>query len=893
MLGLKLREEFTGRRLSGTMISFTNSRGTGALDRSAKEFLNITYPSVDLLKTVEAIQPGQARPVVIIGARGQGKSHLMAAISHMLKDPSAGEAWCKEWAASSKNEALGQIKLRTNMQVIAQSMELHQYKFLWDLLFDQHPEGKVIKGIWEHQGEKKTEVPGYELMLKLFQEQPTMLILDEFQTWYEGLTNTKQYPWRTWAFNFIQILSQIAENNPDLLSLVVSVRDGASDAAQQMYRVNPIRVDFKGPQAKRDRQRLLLYRIFENRLNIQSSDIEALIRPHLNEFLRLNHISGSEHEAKLRDFIEAWPYSPELMQLLDDQVLIATDTQETRDLLRILVDVFKTAAEKSPVITASDFSLTNDKSGVASLLDSVANAMHRDLRTKALRNKEAVEQAVQATGQSVPHLEEVLSSLWLRSLSLENQAGAESHILQVDITRNKAIDDNQFQAELALIEENSFNIHRKGSRLVFLNEENPQAKLMAHAKNDRLFDNGADLAHLGDEIRYVLSGAEGTSQGNRVIVLKRSWDKDPWAEVDERDQPQSWDNKLPLVVIPSPGATDADLGKWLKQFVSKHRNTVRFLLPKKGTEQVFYDKALIVLARAVHLADQWKKGDSAYSALHLKYQKELRDQLKTRFDRFAILDQWNFGQPEKCVFLTTSHNTDGEKIVPTIQDITKRELFIPEEMESVIIEAANNNRPVAELLEQLKEPMGGGQPCIPWLGETEAKEFITRVCAQGKILINLLGRDQLERQPGETEDDAWRRMRGRLGSGRQLEDTTLHQPGSTVSSGGTAPEPTPAGGIQEPPPGTQPNPPTGQPPIPDGGLFGGGSGRQQRLQTPATSALSLLGKLESWGVNAGTPLHNMSLNVSHLSGAQLEKLLKTLPDGLTYGLEVDKEEPEE
>ncbi len=242
-------------------------------------------------------------------------------------------------------------------------------------------------------------------------------------------------------------------------------------------------MDFKGPQAKRDRQRLLLYRIFENRLHIQPSDIEALIRPHLNELLRLNHISGSEHEAKLCDFIEAWPYSPELMQLLDDQVLIATDTQETRDLLRILVDVFKTAGDRSPVITAADFSLINDKSGVASLLDSVAN------------------------------------------------------------------------------------------------------------------------------------------------------------------------------------------------------------------------------------------------------------QIKTRFDRFAILDQWNFGQPEKCVFLTTSHNTDGGQILPAMQEITKRELFIPEELESVITDAATTNRSVANLLEQLKEPMGGGQPCIPWLGETEAKELITRACAQGKVAI--------------------------------------------------------------------------------------------------------------------------------------------------------------
>ena len=299
-----------------------------------------------------------------------------------------------------------------------------------------------------------------------------------------------------------------------------------------------------------------------------------------------------------------------------------------------------------------------------------------------------------------------------------------------------------------------------------------------------------------------------------------------------------------------------------------------------------------MLARAVYLADLWKKADAAYSVLHMKYQKELRDQLKIRFDRFAILDQWNFGQPERCAFLTTSHNADGSQVLPTIQDITRRELFIPEDLQALITNAATTNRSVGDLMDQLKEPMGGGEPCIPWLGETEAKELITRVCAQGKVTINLLGREMMERNPGETEDDAWLRMRGRLGTGRQLADTTLHQPGSTVSSGGTPPPPSTPGAVNEPPPPSSPAPqsPT-QSPLPGGGLFGGG-GHQQKLETPPTSALSLLGKLESWGVNAGTPLHNLNLNVSNLTGAQLEKLLKNLPDGLTYGLEVHKEERE-
>jgi hypothetical protein len=56
MLDLTLREEFRGKRLKGTTVDFTNQSKTGALEVSAAEFLRITYPSFDLLKTIEAIQ---------------------------------------------------------------------------------------------------------------------------------------------------------------------------------------------------------------------------------------------------------------------------------------------------------------------------------------------------------------------------------------------------------------------------------------------------------------------------------------------------------------------------------------------------------------------------------------------------------------------------------------------------------------------------------------------------------------------------------------------------------------------------------------------------------------------------------------------------------------------
>jgi hypothetical protein len=53
MLGLTLREEFRGKRLKGTAIELSNDTNTGATQIAAKEFLEITYPTHDLLKGSE------------------------------------------------------------------------------------------------------------------------------------------------------------------------------------------------------------------------------------------------------------------------------------------------------------------------------------------------------------------------------------------------------------------------------------------------------------------------------------------------------------------------------------------------------------------------------------------------------------------------------------------------------------------------------------------------------------------------------------------------------------------------------------------------------------------------------------------------------------------------
>ncbi|MCD4760467.1 DUF499 domain-containing protein [bacterium] len=899
MLGLELRKEFKGRRLKGTAIELTNKNKTGATQVPASDFLKITYPTADVLKTIEAVGPNHGRPVILKGERGQGKSHLMAMSYHAFTDNAATLQWLSEWGDRLGNEKIVKFQLRSGMMVISESLHRQRYKFLWDLLFDQHPHGDYCRGKWESLGNKKTDIPSDEILLEMFKHTPTALILDEFQTWYDGLTNTKQYPWRNWAFNFIQILSEIAKEHPDLLILVISVRNGNTDAFQQVQRVNPIIIDFKGPSAKQDRLCLLLHRLFDNRIQVVDDKIAEAIETHISEYIRLKDIAPAEHQRTRDDFIHAWPFAPHLMKLLEDQVLMATNAQETRDLIRILADLFKRCGKDTPIITAADFRLDDESSGITALLDSVANQHHAKLREKAMRNLEAVRDAVANTSQKVPHLEGIIGALWLRSLAESNLAGADMETLHVDITRSKPVDDNAFYVELSAITENSFNIHEDGNRYIFREEENPQAKLIASARNDKFFQEGEDVAHLSKEVRYVIGGSSDVASRFRVIVLPQYWTSDPWEKIDESDQPNNWDDRIPVLVLPeTPDKVESLLGEWLRNNLQANRNVVRFLLPRDGSKNIFADRDLIVLARAVYLAEKWKAQNPEYSRLQSKYQKELREILKVRFDRFALISNWDFQKPGNCRFYIESHKAEGTKIPDAIDKHINENLFIPEDFENFVLAAAPNNEPVGKLMRELREPRPGRQDCIPWLGETIVKERIIRLCARGKIAIDLRGMEYLQRKDGESDDEAWRRMRGKLGTGKHLDETYILLPQTVPATSGV----TTKDGEQPIFPlddqhsvstmvgasGSMPGDEGGeQPQLP--GIFSG-TATFTPLSTPATSALNLLGKVESWGIGPGTQLQAMRLKVDNLTGAQLQELLKKLPDGMTYELDVEKED---
>jgi hypothetical protein len=74
---------------------------------------------------------------VLIGERGQGKSHLLGSLYHALTDAAATNIWLETWADRLQTPKIASLPLRSGAKVIGESLHRQRYKFLWDLLFER------------------------------------------------------------------------------------------------------------------------------------------------------------------------------------------------------------------------------------------------------------------------------------------------------------------------------------------------------------------------------------------------------------------------------------------------------------------------------------------------------------------------------------------------------------------------------------------------------------------------------------------------------------------------------------------------------------------------------------------------------------------------------------
>jgi predicted AAA+ superfamily ATPase len=99
MPALQLRQEFQTRHMRDSATELSNGENTGWTQRKdSTELLEITYPTADVRRALEAVSLNTAgKPIVMMGQRGSGKSHIMALVYHAFGSPNVVESSTSSW----------------------------------------------------------------------------------------------------------------------------------------------------------------------------------------------------------------------------------------------------------------------------------------------------------------------------------------------------------------------------------------------------------------------------------------------------------------------------------------------------------------------------------------------------------------------------------------------------------------------------------------------------------------------------------------------------------------------------------------------------------------------------------------------------------------------------
>ena len=276
-----------------------------------------------------------------------------------------------------------------------------------------------------------------------------------------------------------------------------------------------------------------------------------------------------------------------------------------------------------------------------------------------------------------------------------------------------------------------------------------------------------------------------------------------------------------------------------------------------------------------------------------------------RFDRYAVLDQWDFQTPTNCTFHVEKHGSSGSKLPAVIEAQIKEHFFAPEDFRATVIDAAKRGETMKQLLAQLRSEPLTGQQAIPYLGETAIYEEVLGVAAQDLIAINV-GGTWLCRNAGESKEDAQLRLRARgWRTGRELHDVHLGLP-SQVGAGGVAvtrpTQPTlwdPSASPGAPVDTTQPtstaaptavltngSDPIAQPGAPTDTTPSVVSVPVIRQSVGAKTGINLLGELERWALPDEQKVNQAALTFNGISVKELRELCTRLPPKLQAELQI-------
>jgi predicted AAA+ superfamily ATPase len=323
-----------------------------------------TYPTQGLVKLLSAIasrlsgKGGGEAVIQIQTPLGGGKTHSLIALYHLFKNPQA----------ESAAELISKVRERAGLDAIPTARVVTFVGTAADPL-GKTPWGALAEQLGNYallaDHDHKRLAPGKDLLHKLLDGAPTLLLMDEVA---EYAARVKEF--REQVIAFFQELTETVKVLPQC-ALVVTLPSSApygEEGQRALYQLQQVfgRVEaIYTPVEGEEIYEIIRRRLFEG--TPDPSEVRKVADSYWEMYRRLgDDVPREVRETAYRDKLrKAYPFHPEMIDLLFERWSTYSSFQRTRGVLRFLAevvaDLYNTRQHSVPLIQPAHINLANPR----------------------------------------------------------------------------------------------------------------------------------------------------------------------------------------------------------------------------------------------------------------------------------------------------------------------------------------------------------------------------------------------------------------------------------------------------------------------------------------------------------------------------------------------------
>jgi len=335
---LKPREEVLRGAFQGVIQTHKLDTNENRLENNPHEFLQITYPSAALKRTLERIEDklfkkSNQGAFLLVGPYGTGKSHTLITLYHLFNNPSLAKKWGEKWKID--------FALPNNSRSIIISTRRYAEENIWEPMFTLAGKEDLLKKI--------KMFPTVDQIEELIGDKVVAIFIDEIENWYGSFDPQTQAHLIERNETFLEHLFEVANDPKKNLFIFVTFLEEKEGLKKIFNRTKPIRLDVS---AIEDREKVILHRLFENIESVDKEKIENIVEKYIENYTYPIKIDDPlQYKNRM---MRTYPFHPLLLDTLTQIYEAATERQDIRGMLNVLADAVKDTCEQKDLILLAD-----------------------------------------------------------------------------------------------------------------------------------------------------------------------------------------------------------------------------------------------------------------------------------------------------------------------------------------------------------------------------------------------------------------------------------------------------------------------------------------------------------------------------------------------------------